>query len=284
MSTVVSTTLNAASPSCRLAITANVKDFWDSTNKRFKSGLVKTSITALSISGTLGSGEKVHFTLQPAVHNPARNGKAEYNPTATGSVSGFSTFTHNTAVNYGNLDPSAAPEPDGSITLAVVDVSLPSGDLSGSTLTATVTYTKTFTELSPYSVMSGPQTVSVSAGTPSVAPWSLQGWETGDFSGEDYFRVQFQSLATTCRGVGHFTATAGAMNLSVPVPYGDARVLSLADSYQHVFAVNNSELDSSCPLVNDQAAGTTIYNFLNCGLEGGKGTATLSYATEHSTV
>src|SRR5581483_228586 len=113
MSTIASTTINSDNPSARVCVTANVKDYWDSTNKRYKSGIVKTSITAISISGTVGGGEKVDIDVWPPNYDLTSDSKAHCSPAATGAVAGFSTFVQVTAINYGLPGPSARVEADG---------------------------------------------------------------------------------------------------------------------------------------------------------------------------
>ncbi len=297
MSTVGFVSLNKDRPSCRLAISVPTKDYWDDTNKRYKSGVVQAIISSVAFSGTFTSGEKLALSIAPPNYRPNCHGRADDLNHAVDAGSWTTGYLLNTAVNYGLLGPSAAPQPDGSNDLIYVDVSL-IGDDSGqitSDVTILVTYTVGFTEISPYSTLSTTDTYTdtvalndfsyppawgtvtvgsayVSSGAAAVQLTNLESHVTGDQPGGAPVFV-----AATMPQVGQ-----PGLNYSWQVPATVGRSLALADRYTWVFAVNGGRMDAAATPVQELGSGKV--SLCNFGLVGGlpnvKAKATLSYRTK----
>jgi hypothetical protein len=295
--TLVGSTLNADRPSCRLAIVANVKDFWDATNKRWKSGIVTATVSNLTWTGTAGGSEKLNITIQPPNYNQACNNKTVLTPNVSADAWGGSSAHHQVAINYGVPDPSTIIESDGSITLAVVDLALPLS--SSSSITPTMTYEVNFESVDPYSTIAADDdtvlsefgaTLSVDPATP--ADWGMIGIDLGGADPTDgKIVVQLQSLVSSV-GVGvipapHFQFSNPARSgnsinkIDYQLPNTDSRNLSFKDNFTWVFALNLGKIDANATPVKMSSGSGLLYNVANFGLVGdnltGQATAMLNY-------
>jgi hypothetical protein len=289
---VVSPTLNAANPKCRLAIVASPIDlFWDDTNKRWNSGIVQSVIDSLTWTGTKTVGEIVNIVARPANYQPMCNNKTEVAPLATAAAWGGS-FNHYTAVNYGVPDPSAAVESDGSLTLAYVDVELQPN--STSEIVVTLAHAPAVTSVDPYSDLTGTgYSLSVSLGSTAGDNQASWGQVIGDAIGssDGYYVAQLNTLTTTYVGEGvapSFVFSNAAQpsgsriaSLNLPIINGSSRPFTFKNSYTWCFAVNAGKLDANASPIfpSDGFA----YNLANYGLVADSmnsdavATATLNY-------
>jgi hypothetical protein len=297
MSTVLTPVLDKDTPTCRLAIAVPTIDFWDATNKRYKSGFVHVAVASVAFAGTLTSGEKLALSIAPPNYRPNANGRVDdLNRSVTaGTWSGGYDLT--TAVNYGLVGPSAAQQPDGSNDLVYVDVALLGGDdgAIASSATATVTYTTTFIEIDPYADLDGDRIdaelfVNRTDGQPA---WGMAAVSVG--SGLlGAVALQLTALESTVLAPPFATPAifqAGivpqegppAMRYAWPLPATASRVLPLADRYTWVFAANDGKVDANATPVLAGGPGL-MANLCNFGVEGGadagKVYAKLSYQTK----
>src|SRR2546430_16388386 len=105
--TAVSPNVNKNGPKVVIPITAKLRDYWDSTGKRYKSGFVNVAVENVTWTGTEEADEKAKITVRPAIYDTGCNEKAEYSPLTTSGAWGGSTFNHVTSINYGQPGPSA---------------------------------------------------------------------------------------------------------------------------------------------------------------------------------
>jgi hypothetical protein len=298
-------TLDKNRPSIRVvpdAVTGcKLRDFWDDTNKRYKSGVMVVTVTSITWTGG-ATGETLSISVQPPNYNALNDTQAIYTPDAAAHAWGGTTYKNVAAVNYGRPGPSAVLEPDGTITLLAVDLALASNAFTdvASTVVVTVAGTATFTEYSPYAAVGGTaKEIDLTAGPLSyvyLTAGSAGAWGmvTQDImTGYGAVVVQLDSLVTglipgTVGGGAQFQLTnpaqAGGSPLAAldqPVPRAAQKTTAFADNYTYVFAVNNNLIDTNATQVGTPAG--TAYNLCNAGVQAAGGndgdtaTAVLSY-------
>lgn len=227
---------------------ASLKDFWDETSRRYKSGIIKVTVDSVTLSdadagptggvyyptgggATYTSGETLSMSIQPPNYNPNTDnqfwnagiqvaaGALGYAKAYNSSASHYQNYT---PVNYGRPGPGALIGRDGTIQYTAVDLVLSSNaftDIS-SKFTVTVAGTITFTEITAYSdigsVGGGSYTLNLCAGplaSKRFLPNSYYGqWGMVNFpvvNGMSSVAVQVQSIATVYY--------AGSRNYESPV-------------------------------------------------------------------
>lgn len=279
MSTVVSPNCNSETPFVRLPVRVNLSAAYDETEKRYKSGRWKVQITNVTWAGTEEADELVKLVVQPYNYNPGCNEKATYAPLTSADAWGGSTFTHVTAVNYGQPDPSAKVEDDGTVTLAVVDFTLPRGTTSD--VVVTVTYTAVFTAYDVYTANSS--TGTAYTGTVEVKDTKDEAWglvNLASGTGPRAIWLQLQSMATdVCEKFppGQSPANFQYANVPlkagtklangvIPVPKSAARTRTFEKYFSYVFAVNNGKVDANATLVVDGVTSGGVYHLCSYGL------------------
>jgi hypothetical protein len=174
--------LDKNSPSVRIipdlaGTGTNLIDWWDETYRRYKSGVVKVTVTSIALSdaaagpsgnpyyagsggANYASGETLAVAIQPPNFN-ALNDTQYLNSgvaVAAGTIlSGSPLYENVCAVNYGRPGPSATLGPDGTIQFTAIDLALASNALTDiqSAFTVTVSGTLTQTIISPYADIGG---------------------------------------------------------------------------------------------------------------------------------
>lgn len=97
MSTLTSLTLNKFNRKGRVAVPVSPEEFWDDTNKRYKSGILKIALSSLTPTGIGEAGVPI-VVVRPCVYDPAHH--TEYRRT-DGTIALASTYNHALAINYG---------------------------------------------------------------------------------------------------------------------------------------------------------------------------------------
>jgi hypothetical protein len=165
-----------------------------------------------------------------------------------------------------------------------------------------VTYTSTFTEVSPYAALGSPNcsgTASLEVLKEQAADWAMI---TMDPTGEDvtngYVAIQLSSVATTAKG-GDLPDSApilevaaggqGLEMLSFSLPLQDTRSRTFANFFTRVFAINNYKVDAQGTCVQLPDGSQAVLNLLNVGLKNGpnkdqEATASLVYLGKASNV
>jgi hypothetical protein len=274
--TVASITLNRTRPKARIAIPIDPMDYWDDTNKRFKSGCLKIQVTAVtdSISGRGGS-EKPTLVVRPPNYNPACHD--EYRRT-DGTIALAADYFHYLAVNYGVPGPSAVMGADGIGEALCVEVEL-EPDTTGSG-TFSVTYTATFTEVSPYAALSSPNcsgTASLTLVEGQESAWSMITMSpTGEDVTDGYVAIQLSTLSSTVRpgalpdnppSIEVASAGAGDPLFQSPLSLSDTFSRSFSRFYTRVFAINASKVDANGTTVQVPVDSASVLNLFNVGLK-----------------
>lgn len=278
MSTVVSPTLDKNTPFGRLPVRVNLSDAWDATNQRWKCGRWKVQITNVTWAGTEEADEKVDLTVRPANWNPGHNERVQLTPLTSDDAWGGSTFTHVTAVNYGQPDPSAEVESDRTVTLAYVDFRLPNSTTSS--VVVTMTYTAVFTEYDAYSVMSSGTAYTGAIGVQDTKneAWGMVTLASG--TGPRAVVLQLKSLASDCCEkfppgqspanfqYGNMPSAPGTKlsNGVMAVPKSVNRTKTFTNFYTYVFAVNNGKIDANASMVVDGVTSGGVYHLCSYGL------------------
>jgi hypothetical protein len=192
--------------------------FWDNTNKRYLSGVVKSTVTgATAISaaahagGALTAGETLAARVAPPNFNAINDYEYKNAGIDLGSVTAINpAYTNICAVNYGIPGPSAQINEDGTIVYTVVDLELASNDFTDIVTSADVTVTgdvtaTTGTNYDPYADNGGiayamPLAVGPLAskyfyvGGAALGPWGMIAAAiAGNYTA---FVVQIQSIVT----------------------------------------------------------------------------------------
>jgi hypothetical protein len=171
------TTTGVTQPEFKVSAQVLLHDFWDTTNKRYRSGVIVTVITSISWTGTKATGETATVTINAPNYEQDCNDQQIYSPIITSASPMSPNFKHVTAINYGQPDSSAVLGQDGTISLVdvVFDLNANAFTPIASFLTVSVTYTTTFTEYSPYSAISGGTnfTAPLAIGNGSSADWGM---------------------------------------------------------------------------------------------------------------
>jgi hypothetical protein len=277
--TVASITLNRTRPKARIAIPIDPMDYWDDTNKRFKSGCLKIQITEVadSISGRGGS-EKPTLVVRPPHYNAACH--SEYRR-ADGTIALAANYNHFVAINYGVPGPSAVLGPDGIGEALCVEVEL-EPDTTGSG-TFSITYTTTFTEISPYSALGSPNcsgTVSLTLLEGQDAAWSMITVSpTGEDVTDGYVAIQLSTLASTVRpgalpdnppSIEVASGGAGEPLFASNLSLSDTFSRSFARNFTRVFAINGSKVDANGTTVQVPVDSVSVLNLFNVGLRNGR--------------
>jgi hypothetical protein len=295
-------TTGVIQPGCKVTAQVLLHDFWDSTNKRYKSGVVVTTIDQVKWTGTTASGETATITAQPPNYQEDCNDQVTLRPDITSVTDVDNLLKHVTAINYGMPDSSAVLEPDGTISLVDVTFYLNANAFTpiASLVSVIVTYTTTFTEISPYSTIGGTSySADLAIGNGSAADWGMATSPVA--SGFKSIALQLQSLEWSVIPGENSGMLAPSFQLSNPARNGGAvvanyntplaqsagRSLSYHDYYTCIFAVNDGKLDANATPV--QAPGGALYDLCNFGLTAtdassqDTATATLTYKVEVTT-
>lgn len=265
MSTQASNALNRDNPRDRIVIKANAKDWWDDTNKRWKSGYVTVSLSALSWTPTTpGGSEKLRVVYRAYNDNPDNDDRTEAVYAVNGSQPSSLGLTLVVAVNaHGGgivVSPSARLEEDGTVCLSCIDLSLENYALTGATdvtgLVATATYTLTNTVIDAYAALTDPTEYTPALG---VHEKRSADWCVVSLAGLPAYgavAVQLGGLAVTKVDRGtppglapRFALTTAPQSVGPVAVYdrqlSDAPASSPAEVYPptFVFAVNGSKPD-----------------------------------------
>src|SRR6516225_7471486 len=98
------TTTGVIQPSFKVSAQAQLHDFWDSTNQRYNSGVLVTTIDTISWTGTKATGETATITISPTNYQEDCNDQVIVRPIITSGSPLTSAFKHVTAINYGQPD------------------------------------------------------------------------------------------------------------------------------------------------------------------------------------
>jgi hypothetical protein len=288
--TVVSQTIDKNNPEARLAVQVEARDasVCDSTNRRFRCGVWKVQITALTASAGVQAGDTLRATIQPANYDPLCNDQVIQETIGAGggtTVALGAEYDHVVAINYGLPGPSAVMEKDGTITLAVIDLELMTTNLElASSIIATATATVTFTEVPAYGGMSSPtaRTASLAVSPQNEANWAMlsvdQPGSPSTYFG--YAAIQLSSLTSSLTPDSMPSATPTALTIttvpqmygqlmtvcSYPLPKSQGRSKTFADFFTRVFAINKGKIDGNATGVYQAGRATPIFNLMNCGL------------------
>jgi hypothetical protein len=295
----------------------NLRDFWDDTNKRYKSGVVVVTITSITLStadgfggtaaATYTTGETLAVAIQPPNYN-ALNDTQYLNSgvqVASGAVlSGAPLYKNVIAVNYGVPGPSATLNPDDTIDFTAIDLVLSSNAFTDitSTFGVVVAGTLTFTEYSPYAdtggtayeldLTNGPLSY-INLAQSYAGAWGMIAAPIQ--AGYAAIVVQLQTLTS-----GYIPGAAPDMtqpsltvsnpaqaggqqlaNVRRPIPMDAKKTFTFVDGYTYIFGVNNNLIDANgvqIGSVDIGVTGNTAYNLCNAGVQSGRGTATAKLA------
>lgn len=278
--TVTSPTLDVDYPIARLAAVANQSMFWDKTEKRYKSGILVTTISDINWTGTEVADEVATVTVQPPNYNPACHNKSYYQPDVNNDTwnDGMSIVLV-TAINYGWPGPSARMEQDGTITLNEALIELPPG--TESSVVATMTYNNVFTEYSPYSTLSGGSSKSA---TMSIAAESEDAWgmisEDESAGSEGAVIIQLTSLVTSVlegfppggtppsfelQNSPQLTGgTLASVEFVLPNTVGRTNVFE--NNYTYLFALNDGKVDANGRPIHLPSQAKILYSLCNFGI------------------
>lgn len=274
MSTLVSQTIDKKSRRARLAIPIDPRDYWDETNKRFKSGIFNLSVTAISWTGTKEAGEILKLKVAPAVFDPACNDKWEAAPLVTGTQS--IALSHNVSLNYGLVGPSSIIGDDGIASTLVLEAELPFETLSS--IVITLTYTLTFTLRDPYSALSGTsKTCNLVLNYESDQVWGMVSTVQVDGYNGD-IAIQISSIVSSIfQGENQAVAPVDfhflneplqngvrLANYQLPLPQLESHTKVIKDWGTYVFAVNNGKIDANAMKIKE--TDRTVYDLINFGL------------------
>jgi hypothetical protein len=291
MSTFTSNPASSRNPVAKAYVTVDLNDYFDFSGPvpRGKSGVVKVSITGVSQSGGI-SGEKMSLVVKPANYDAACNDQDELfnldGGTATLGSYGTTPYTHTTNINYGQFGDSARVNPDGTVHLCCVELTLPDATAvpPSSPVTLTVTATITFTEVSPYAALGGASSRTVSLSLGDGQPADVGYIPLGNTAIADgYAAVQITGVTSTVTprdcdcSPGCACSPAPVVTVALPggrpllqtaVPKGTG-VSKGVKWTGWVFAINNSKLDASAGRMNRSDAGSSTLESLlaNLGLQ-----------------
>jgi hypothetical protein len=275
-------TTGVIQPSFKVSAQAQLHDFWDSTNKRYNSGVLVTTIDTIAWTVSTGkSGETATITIKPTNYQEDCNDQIIYRPAVNASSSISPAFKHVTAINYGQPDSSAELAPDGTISLIDVLVEINANAFTpiGSLMSIAVTYTSTFTVYSPYSPIGGTDyEIPLAIGNGSAADW---GMVTVDPPSAGVYQAQVVQLFSLAWNVLPGDSPIGIMpafqlsnpprpggavvaNYSTPLAQSYGRYLAYHDYYTYIFAVNDGKVDANATSV--QATDGELFNLCNFGL------------------
>jgi hypothetical protein len=267
--------MNNVVRSVRLAITTPLLSYFDLPNNRYRSGVLKMAVTGVTWTGG-AAGESITVTIQPQNYNSGANLKATYQPLANAGTAAIAEFDHWCALNYGQPDPSANLEDDGTINLGFVEIDLPYNTLS--TIVPTVTYTVTFEEHSPYTAIVGTAYNS----TLAIADDNPQQWGmvnvTGAAGVNKVLCVQLNTLNSTVIdnmipndpppqfALANVPSVNGMIlnPINFQLSKSVSKSLTFTNAYTWVFAINNGMIDMNGQ--NVQTPGGFVWSTLSFGL------------------
>lgn len=293
--TITGKTMDSDNSTARLCAEVDVQDFFDSENKRWRSGILVTTISNITWTGTKEAGETVHVEVAPPNYDPVCNVKTTYDPLVTDVTTWFigMNLVHVAAINYGVPDPSVLFEGNGTITLFNADLELPGGTLSS--IIPTMTYATVFSEYSPYAPITGSTEYSgaLQLGEAGSSDW---GMITQDqiADAEGAVIVQFRKLTSSVveqfpggTPAPIFTASnvprPAGRTMYAPtfeLPKSEGRTKYFTDYYTYVFAMNAGLIDANATKVVLPTLSKSVYNLCNFGIEKDPGQSPdLAYAT-----
>lgn len=290
------TTTGVIVPGFKASAQVLLHDFWDNTNKRYKSGVIITTIDKIIWTGTTAAGETATVTVNPPNYQEDCNDQATLRPVIDSISELDAVLKHVTAINYGMPDSSAVLNPDGTISLVDVTFYLNANNFTpiASLISVEIDYSTTFTEYSPYSGIGGTAyTANLAIGNGSAADWGMATYAA--VANYAVLVVQLQTLAwnvlpgedgglpTPSFQLRNPARPGGAAvaNYNTPLAQSAGRTLTYYDYYTYVFAVNDGKVDANATTV--QAPSGTLYDLCNFGLTApdansqGTVTATLTY-------
>lgn len=280
MATVVSPDINATNPFCRLSICCDVRDFWDATNFRYKSGYNTVTISDISIAAAAGgsevAGERISVEVKPPNLSQVANSRQLYDQEVDDDAWFGADYILKTAFNYGRPGPSARLEGDNSVSLVDVDIQLQSNALSA--VVVTVTYTLSTSLKDPYGDLGGTSKSRILRVYPdNEAAWGLIGVDAQDAAA---IGIQLQTLATTVQqgvplgvsppmlSIQNVPQYGGQQLCDLAFPLGESatRSKTFSDMYTWIWAVNGSRVDCNGTNIELPNDGKTLFNLLNVGL------------------
>jgi hypothetical protein len=266
MATVTTGTISAKNPSGRATVSIDPRDYWNEAFSRPKSGYFKVNVTAVTWDATGGSTEKVKLELGLPNHQDAHATQYEYDKTVSDETVGTINQDFNVAWNYGTAGSSARVNGDESVSLLDLNVELKEWeDTAVTSLVATVTYTLTFTEYDPYSVLSESFTMTAVAMPLAVQPTSRQyaGHVLAPNTGSEVLLLQFRSLDVDyAPGMSSGPENAAAFFVKIPpgytmIKHGVSQEVSAEKVYRDtctlVVAINDGKYDESSKLISADA-------------------------------
>lgn len=302
--TVTSPTLDIDNTTAKLAAVANLSDYWDQTEKRYRSGIIVTTISDINWTGTEDAAEEMDVVVQPPNYHPGCHNRSHYEPAMNSNTwNDGMAIVFVTALNYGMPGPSARMEGDETITLVEATLEMPAG--TESSVAATMTFNNVFTEFSPYaSLTSGTaKTATLTMEPEEDQVWGMISHDVSSGS-EGCVIVQLTSLVTSVLegfppgdvmpmfSLNNTPQTGGQSIAGVNhyLPNSAGRTRAYRDMYTYIFGLNDGKIDANGTPLKMPGLSANIYSLCNFGFQkvSGLNTAevsgTLSYLVRLVTI